>query len=76
MLDGKKELTMIGVPKYQKDDSVKFTLVVDGKNCELEGKVCVVDAYGTFFQQDEPSYDIMVGNTLYKHIRESSLELA
>lgn len=66
---------MLGKPKYKVDDVVKFT--IDGK--EYEGEVFIVDAYGTFFQNEEVSYDIMVedspfgGSCLFKHIRESSL---
>lgn len=62
---------MLGKPKYIYGDKVKFL-------CEREemiGIIYVVDAYGTFFQNEEPSYDIMVGveekRCLYKHINES-----
>lgn len=36
----------------------------------------IVDAYGTFEQDDEPSYDICVEeeNCLYKHIRETAIK--
>ncbi|SCY80273.1 hypothetical protein SAMN02910292_02978 [Lachnospiraceae bacterium XBB2008] len=61
----------LGYPKYKLDDIVSFEC--DGKT--LSGKVAIVDAYGTFGQNEEPSYDIMVEEgqpwTLYKHIRES-----
>lgn len=62
---------MLGKPKYTYDDEVKF--VIDGK--EVCGKIAIIDAYGTFEQNEEVSYDIFVEseNTLYKHIRESSL---
>lgn len=39
--------------------------------------ITIVDAHGTFFQREEPSYDIVVTddlfgqNALYKHIRQS-----
>ncbi len=42
-----------------------------------KGTIVVVDAHGTFFQQEEPSYDIEVTddpfgqNALYKHIQQS-----
>ena len=39
----------------------------------IEGEVWQVDAYGTFFQTKEPSYDIFSPkkNMLYKHMEES-----
>lgn len=64
---------MLGKPKYKRNDQVRF--MVDG---EMKiGYVYIVDAYGTFFQVDEPSYDIVVkeerGECLYKHIPESKV---
>ena len=56
--------------KYKKGDIVLFRY---GKN----GTIVIVDAQGTFFQQEEPSYDIEVTNDLldqnglYKHIQQS-----
>ena len=40
------------------------------------GKAEIIDSNGTFFQREEPSYDIMVKDEqcLYKHIRESLIE--
>lgn len=37
-----------------------------------------MDAFGTFEQKEEPSYDIMVypDDCLYKHVRESMIECA
>ncbi len=60
---------MIGKPKFKVGDKVRFTI----QGQELEGEVLVVDAYGTFFEPDDVSYDIMVEgkNMLYKHIQES-----
>lgn len=65
------EKGMLGKPKFIYGDKVKFL-------CEREAKIGIiqiVDAYGTFFQNMEPSYDIMVGvgekRCLYKHINES-----
>ncbi len=60
---------MIGYPKYRINDRVKFK----PRNEIKIGSVFIVDAYGTFEQQDEPSYDIIVEeeNMLYKHIKES-----
>ena len=56
-------------PDYNVDDLVTFDAAGDKKT----GKVYIVDAYGTFEQNEEPSYDVMVEeeNCLYKHIRES-----
>ena len=41
----------------------------------LTGVIEVVDAHGTFEQQEEPSYDIYVkaDNMFYKHVRQSSV---
>lgn len=60
---------MLGKSKYALQDRVSFKI----KNLVLVGEVFIVDSYGTFQQQEEPSYDIYVeaNNTLYKHIRES-----
>ncbi len=64
---------MLGLPKYKYNDLVNFMV-----NGEIkQGNVYTVDAYGTFLQTEEPSYDIMVrdkkGSCLYKHISESEL---
>ena len=41
------------------------------------GKIYIIDEYGTFLQNEEVLYDIMVegshNNILYKHIRESHI---
>lgn len=71
----------IGNPKYKSGDEVEFELEVHGIPFRLSGEVWLVDAYGTFEQNEEPSYDIMVeklplqdeGEVLVKHIRESSI---
>ena len=64
-------MSLMNKPRYKVDDIVQFG--IGGKT--LSGKIEIVDASGTFQQNDEPSYDIMVQeeNTLYKHIRESWL---
>lgn len=56
------------LPKYTYSDEVEFDF-----NGPVIGYICIVDKYGTFEQNEEPSYDIYVveNNTLYKHIRES-----
>ena len=63
---------MLGKPKYELDERVKF--VIDGK--VKHGYVFIIDKYGTFFDNSDVSYDIMVesDNILYKHIREDALE--
>lgn len=62
---------MLGKPKYERYDIVRFKFAQE----EYEGYIDIVDSYGTFEQNEEPSYDIMVekGNQpgLYKHCRES-----
>lgn len=56
--------------KYKKGDIVLFRYGQKIKN----GTIVIVDAQGTFFQQEEPSYDIEVTNDLldqnglYKHV--------
>lgn len=59
---------MRGKPKFKVGDKVCFTW--EGK--ELEGVIYVVDAYGTFFEHDDVSYDIIESHEggLYKHIQE------
>lgn len=56
---------------FKVGDRVKFNCF--GK--EIRGKVGIIDARGTFFQTEEPSYDIWVNNEnggrcLYKHVRQ------
>lgn len=70
---------MIGKPKYKRGDRVSFSIMYENKTYNLEGEVYIVDAYGTFEQDEEPSYDIMVDDwfgqrCLFKHFKESSLE--
>ena len=54
---------------YDYDDEVTFKICDNIKT----GTIIVVDKYGTFEQNEEPSYDILVKdeNVLYKHIRQS-----
>lgn len=66
-------------PKYNYDDTISFK-IIDEDNVEhiLTGKVYIIDRYGTFEQNEEVSYDIMVDDyfgqpCLFKHIRESRL---
>lgn len=57
-------------PKYKIDDRVTFTL----GDRVLTGTVAIVDAYGTFENPNEVSYDIIAvwegRDTLFKHIGE------
>ena len=67
---------MLGKPKFKEDEVVKFT--TDGE--VLTGKIYIIDPYGTFEQNEEVSYDVMVEDGpwpgLFKHLRESWLEKA
>ena len=68
----------LGKPKYNYGDIVKFTIGEE----EYTGKVYIIDAWGTFFDDSDVSYDIMVGDEendpehacLFKHIRENFVE--
>lgn len=72
---------MLGKPKFKVGDSVAFKIKGEEKEFLINGEVFIVDAYGTFEQKEEPSYDIMAEEShfnkeqpcLYKHIRESLL---
>lgn len=58
-------------PKFEWNDKVEFYL--DGMDAPKVGVIEVVDAFGTFFQREFPSYDICVteeNNSLYKHVPE------
>lgn len=46
-------ITMLGKPKYKLGDWVKF----EWQGETIEGEIWQVDAYGTFFQTKEPSYE-------------------
>ena len=61
----------IEAPKYNRGDTVRFKIKDD---TTYVGVVEIIDAYGTFEQDEEPSYDIYVQDgqgCLYKHIRQS-----
>ncbi len=68
---------MIGNPKFQREDRVTFTINLRGEERTLDGVIYIVDAYGTFEQKEEVSYDIeaLVDGSvvLFKHIRESAV---
>ena len=68
---------MLGKPKFNYGDTVKFKF--DGET--KVGTIEIIDAYGTFFYDEDVSYDIMVKETfpieeniLYKHIHEKFVE--
>lgn len=61
-------------PLYEYGDKVEFLFNGDGE--PLEGFIEIIDSYGTFFQREQPSYDICVpsrNNCLYKHVPESDI---
>ena len=62
---------MIGKPKYKREDNVAFMF----NGVEKCGVIYIVDSYGTFGQNEEPSYDIYypLENCLFKHVRESEV---
>lgn len=59
---------MLGKPKFKLNDKVSFTLQEE----TIEGVIYIVDAYGTFDNPNEVSYDVLseAKNILYKHIPE------
>lgn len=71
---------MRGKPKFKHGDTVQFTL----GDKTLVGEVYIIDAYGTFGNPSDVSYDIMVKNyqidggepsdMLFKHITESKVK--
>lgn len=66
---------MIGNPKFKYEDKVQFE--VDG--IKKVGTVEIIDKYGTFFDDSDVSYDIMVveeNPILYKHVNERFVTLA
>lgn len=71
---------IIGEPVFAYEDIVGFYIKLYEKDEEIfcQGKIYIVDAYGTLEQNDEPSCDIMVENfnnsgesCLVKHVVES-----
>lgn len=65
------KLPVPGRPRYMRMDDVIFHV----GDCRKTGVIYIVDAYGTFEQNEEPSYDIYVAeeNCIYKHIEESAI---
>ena len=69
----------LGKPKYNAGEEVCFVWGKD-KNQEAKGRICIIDAYGTWEQQKEVSYDILGSKSedpnkriLFKHIKESEI---
>lgn len=62
---------MLGNPKFKVGEVVKFIAGAQVK----EGNIEIVDAWGTFYNNSDVSYDIMVekDNMLYKHITEKDV---
>lgn len=63
---------MLGKPKFNYGDKVQFTLS-DGTT--YKGSVYIIDRFGTFEDNTDVSYDIMVDDyngkqCLFKHISE------
>ena len=63
---------MVGNPKFKVGDKVSFNLNGQKK----VGTVYIVDKWGTFFDDSDASYDILVEeeNCLYKHINERGVQ--
>ncbi len=66
---------MLGKPKYKYGDIVRFYFDNGKEKIEHYGKVEIIDAYGTWGQYKEVSYDIMGMDeiTLFKHVIESDV---
>ena len=64
---------MLGKPKFDYNDIVKFKsrMFSDTPELEVEGSVAIIDAYGTFEQNEEVSYDVYSAkdNILFKQRR-------
>lgn len=69
---------MLGKPKYKLGQVVTFDVDMYNREADKietmkkEGTIAIIDKYGTFQDDSDVSYDILVGdeNCLYKHIRE------
>jgi hypothetical protein len=60
---------MIGKPKYKHKDKVSFKIFDKIYN----GEIHIIDKYGVFEDNTDVYYDILVNDTIYKHIKESSI---
>ena len=68
---------MLGKPKYQLGNKVTFKI----EEKEYKGNIYIIDSYGTFEDDSNVSYDIMVDNwgpkkeqCLFKHINENLIK--
>jgi hypothetical protein len=58
---------MLGKPKYKQGQLVRFEF----DNEIIEGTIEIVDAYGTWADPSDVSYDILgLNDCFYKHVRE------
>lgn len=62
---------MLGNPKFNYDDRVSFSFGDE----TIVGTIEIIDRYGTFFDNSDVSYDILVDDykgspCLFKHINE------
>ena len=57
---------MKGKPKFKYGDIVEFKI----EDKKYKGSIYIIDPYGTFEDDSDVSYDILVENCLYKHINE------
>lgn len=77
---------MLGKPIYKLGDIVTFVLSdfeyteesgyvlqITPETEKYTGKIRIIDAYGTFEDPSDVSYDILVDNCLYKHINEQMI---
>lgn len=77
--ENKMKKKSIPEAKHEYGDWVKFKLRTGDDYDDTKwvtGQVAIVDKYGTFEQNEEPSYDVWVPEMdgLFKHIRQSGLE--
>ena len=80
----KRRIEMLGKPKYVDGDIVKFKVLTDYETQRIEeliGSIYIVDAWGTFQDNSDVSYDILVkdyfspgANCLFKHISEFMID--
>ena len=61
---------MKGKPKYKYGQEVRFIWYGEEKT----GTIAIIDRYGTFFDDEDVSYDIISEDCLYKHVKEVHIE--
>ena len=78
-LEKEDYIQQLGKPKYKVGEEVCFVYGKD-RDQEAKGRICIIDAYGTWEQQKEVSYDILGSKSedpnkriLFKHIKESEI---